>query len=157
VGPAPVDGQTVNLRPVLLTAFFLLAAIIAVAVAVTGWRQRRRNPVVRPLTVIAGGIATWSIMDALGVFNPRPDASTILALLPGIFAVFAVTTGFYCLSLAVLDRSWRLSRRTALLLAIEPTIVLLLIVTNHWQRLFVDDHLTTAADGTATLRFGPAF
>jgi diguanylate cyclase (GGDEF)-like protein len=158
VGPAPVDGQTVNLRPVLLTALFLLAAIIAIAVAVTGWRQRRLDPVVRPLTVIAAGIATWSIMDAAGVFNPRPDGLTILALLlPGIFAVFAVTTGFYCLSLAVLDRSWRLSRRTALRLAIEPTIVLLLIATNHWQRLFVDDHLTTAADGTATLRFGPAF
>ena len=158
MGPAPVDGQTVNLRPVLLTALFLLAAVVAVAVAVTGWRQRRTTPVVRPLTVIAGGIAAWSVMDALGVFFPRPAPSTIVALLlPGIFAVFAVTIGFYCLSLAVVDRSWRLSRRTARLLAIEPTIVLLLIAGNHWQRLFVDDHLTSTPDGGVTLRFGPAF
>ena len=45
--------------------------------------------------------------------------------------------GFHCLSLAVVDRTWRLSRRLALWLLAEPALVLAALATNPWHHWFM--------------------
>ncbi|WP_449066542.1 histidine kinase N-terminal 7TM domain-containing diguanylate cyclase, partial [Planomonospora algeriensis] len=62
-----------------------------------------------------------------------------------------------CLSLAVVDRTWRLSRRTALWLAVEPAIVLAAILTDPWHHWFIaSPDLTDLRSNNAT-GVGPLF
>jgi diguanylate cyclase (GGDEF)-like protein len=143
---------------VVVTCVLTLSVLLSAVIAVVAWRQRATSPVVRPLTALAIGIAVWSVADCVGEFNNRPGTRALLAMvIAGFAGVFLVTSGFFCLSKAIVDRSWRLSGRTALLLVIEPAVSLLLIATNHWQHLFVADHLTPGPAGSFSLRFGPAF
>jgi diguanylate cyclase (GGDEF)-like protein len=57
----------------------------------------------------------------------------------------------------VVDRSWRVSRRLAWWLAVEPVAVGTLIATNQWHHQFVRNHDLTSVAGTHLLTFGPIF
>ncbi|WP_068904388.1 histidine kinase N-terminal 7TM domain-containing protein, partial [Planomonospora sphaerica] len=115
---------------------FMLSAVVAFVVAVVGWRRRRVTPAVGTLAAVAAGIGVWSTADGLLMLNE--DLETLQSLLIIKFAaVCAMPAGFHCLSLAVVDRTWRLSRRTALWLSVEPALVLAALLTNPWHHWFI--------------------
>ncbi|WP_203872330.1 histidine kinase N-terminal 7TM domain-containing protein, partial [Planomonospora parontospora] len=115
---------------------FMLSAVVAFVVAAVGWRRRRVTPAVGTLAVVAAGIGVWSTADGLLVLNEDLEALQSLLIIK-FAAVCAMPAGFHCLSLAVVDRAWRLSRRTALWLAVEPALVLAALLTNPWHHWFI--------------------
>jgi diguanylate cyclase (GGDEF)-like protein len=140
-----------------LAVLFAASAIVAASVAVVGWRRRHVTPAVGALTAVAAGVAYWSLADALAVLTARLSPLLLVVLSTGFVAVFVVTSGFFCLSMAVVDRSWRLSRRLAWWLAVEPVAVGTLIATNQWHHQFVRNHDLTSVAGVHLLTFGPVF
>ncbi|GII08418.1 hypothetical protein Ppa06_22160 [Planomonospora parontospora subsp. parontospora] len=120
----------------MLTLLFALSAVVACAIAVVGWRRRHVTPAVGTLAVVAAGIAVWSVMSCFG-YVTGGSAAPVLRAAVGFLAVCVVTAGFYCLSLAAVDRTWRLPRRLALWLAIEPALVLAAVLSDPWHRLFL--------------------
>ncbi|WP_449066044.1 histidine kinase N-terminal 7TM domain-containing protein, partial [Planomonospora algeriensis] len=138
-----------------LALLFMLSAVVASAVAVVGWRRRRVTPAVGTLAVVAAGIAVWSASDWLAFLTDDPGVLVWLGA-AGFMAVGAVMAGFYCLSLAVVDRTWRLSRRTALWLSAEPALVLVVFLVAPWRRWFIA-FAAPAADGALRLDFGLLF
>ncbi|MBG0833203.1 diguanylate cyclase [Planomonospora sp. ID67723] len=118
----------------LLTLLFLLSTITASAVAVVGWRRRRVTHAVGTLAVVAAAIAAWAATDAF-LIAADVLATSHLALTAKLLPACAVTAGFFCLSQAVLDRTWRLSRRTALWLAVEPALIVTTVASDPWHHL----------------------
>jgi diguanylate cyclase (GGDEF)-like protein len=139
-----------------LSALFVLAACVALAVAVTGWRRRHEAPGYGVQAVLGLGIAQWSIADALSMQFRDPDV--VLALLGSAFVgVCVVVAAWHCFSYTTVDRSWRLTRRTLAWLAIEPALCLLAIATNPWHHQFFVRADPTGFDGAYVAIFGPLF
>jgi diguanylate cyclase (GGDEF)-like protein len=142
---------------VVLAVLFAASAIASASVAVVGWRRRRVTPAIGVLAVVAAGVAYWSLADILAVLTVRLSPFLLVLLSTGFLAVFAVTSGFFCLSMAVVDRSWRVSRRLAWWLAVEPVAVGALMATNNWHHQFIRNHDLTSVPGVHLLTFGPVF
>ncbi|WP_230878639.1 diguanylate cyclase [Planomonospora sp. ID67723] len=118
-----------------LALLFALSALVATVVAVTAWRRRRVTSAVGTLAAVSAAIAVWSL--ASGLLIPFGDGALSRALVILLFlGITAVPPGFLCLSRALTDRGWRLPRRTALLLAVEPLLVTALVATDPWHRSF---------------------
>ncbi|MFC4060087.1 diguanylate cyclase [Planomonospora corallina] len=137
--------------------FFALAAMVDSVVAVAGWRRRHVTPAVGAVAVISASSATWSAVAVLGYLVDdlrllRPAGAVVL------IAISVMVAAFFCLSLAVADRTWRLSRGTALWLAAEPALFLVALATDPWHHLVVTS--VGSADprglpGVLSLGFGP--
>ncbi|GAA3447087.1 diguanylate cyclase [Planomonospora venezuelensis] len=119
----------------LLILLFLMSTVTASAVAVVGWRRRGAAPAVGALAAVAAAIAAWAAVDAFLIAAGVPEGSRP-ALLAKLLPVCAVTAGFFCLSQAVLDRTWRLSRRTARWLAVEPALIVAAVASDPWHHRF---------------------
>ncbi|WP_068904358.1 histidine kinase N-terminal 7TM domain-containing protein, partial [Planomonospora sphaerica] len=143
------------MREPFLALLFILSAVVASAVAVVGWRRRRVAPAVGTLAVVAAGIAVWSATGWLGFLTVDPGVSVWLGA-TGFLAVGVVMAGFHCLSLAVVDRAWRLSRRTVLWLSVEPALVLAVFLVAPWRRWFIS-FADPAGEGVLRVDFGPLF
>ncbi|MBG0818551.1 diguanylate cyclase [Planomonospora sp. ID82291] len=143
------------MREPLLALLFMLSAVVASVVALVGWRRRHVTPAVGTLAVVATGIAVWSVTGWLGFLVGDPGVLVWLGAV-GLLSVGAVMAGFHCLSLAVVDRAWRLSRRTALWLSAEPALVLAAFLVAPWRQRFIT---LVAAPGESALllEFGPLF
>jgi hypothetical protein len=105
----------------IIAALFALSALGTTAVTILSWRRRHTTTAVYSLVFVAAGIVVWSVADLLGVLADTPECAMLCkaAIFPGVCVGAAAT---FCLFLAVTDRGWSLSRRTALLLAIEPVL-----------------------------------
>ncbi|GGQ73098.1 histidine kinase N-terminal 7TM domain-containing diguanylate cyclase [Couchioplanes azureus] len=140
-----------------LVLLFAVSALVAAAVTVKSWRRRDATAAIRSLVLIGAGTVVWAVADLCGVLTADP-ARVVLAKAAVFPAVCAVIAGVFCLCLAVVDRGWRLSRRTLGLLAVEPVLVSIAIATNPWHHLFVlADVRTMPVGGLAVPVFGPLF
>ncbi|GAA3441469.1 sensor domain-containing diguanylate cyclase [Planomonospora venezuelensis] len=139
-----------------LVLVFGLAAVVAAAVAAVGWRRRRQAPVFGALALFAAGVVVWAVSDVLNllVTDPGPLLLWGSVLFP---SEAAVVIGFFCLTSAVMDRTWRPSRRTAALLAVEPVTVLVLLGTNPWHHLFFAGVERVGWQGELVLQLGPLY
>ncbi|GIH79594.1 GGDEF domain-containing protein [Planobispora longispora] len=140
----------------MLFLLFALSAVVATVVAVVGRRRRSTASAVGALAFLAAGIAGWSAADALLALIDDARIARVFQTVK-FLAIGMVPAGLYCLSLAVADRRWRPSRRMAVLLGVEPALVLAAIATNLWHHGFflaadnVDPH------GVSTPEVGPLF
>ncbi|WP_344866561.1 diguanylate cyclase, partial [Planomonospora alba] len=141
--------------PFLLPLFALSAAVAAVVAAV-GWRRRRAAPAVGTLASAAAAIAVWSVSEALIALNTDPDAALLLAIVKYL-GVCAAMAGFWCMSAAMVDRAWRLPRRTALLLTVEPALVAVAIATGPAHHLFFLSMDWAVSPDARIPEFGPLF
>src|SRR5262245_7104400 len=105
----------------VLSALFAVAIFIAATLTVMAWRRRREGAGFTAIAAIAGGATWWSVATAVPLFSRDPTVVevSISLLYPG---VFLVVSGWWATSRALTNRFWRLSRRSALLLAIEPAL-----------------------------------
>ncbi|GAA2528101.1 diguanylate cyclase [Pilimelia columellifera] len=137
---------------------FLPATLAAVGVTWRSWRRRRESTALAAMALVAAGIAQWSAAELIAMAFPRPAVVVAngFALFVGVTGVVA---GFHCLSRAVVDRGWRLSRRTAALLMIEPVIVFGLLATNRWHEAFIARWEPMPPGSLTPLRevYGPLF
>ena len=108
-------------------AVFACAALVAVVTATLAWRRRSRTPAATALAATMVGVAIWSAADAV-VFSV--DAGFVQRAYPTVLmiGVGIVVVGVYLLARTVADPSWRLGRRTAALLAVEPLVLVVATV-----------------------------
>ncbi|WP_344866971.1 histidine kinase N-terminal 7TM domain-containing protein, partial [Planomonospora alba] len=139
----------------IATLLFTLSAMLASAVAGTGWRRRRSAPAVGAVSVIAASTAAWSLTAVAGYLADDPSVATLTAGV-SLAGISVTTAGFLCLALAVADRFWRLSRRTALLLAAEPLLLVAALLTNPWHGLVISSIAPRDSDWLL-IDFGPLF
>ncbi|MFC4070342.1 histidine kinase N-terminal 7TM domain-containing diguanylate cyclase [Actinoplanes subglobosus] len=140
----------------VLAVIFAAAVVISVSVGVRSWRRRAEAAGFGAITVLAAGAGWWSALSLTGLFAREPD--TVLWVLslayPGIFALVA---GWWATSRALTDRSWRLRRGSAALLAVEPVLTTVALASNPWHHLFIDHLSPTGVDGVLNAVFGPLF
>ncbi|GII05433.1 diguanylate cyclase [Planobispora takensis] len=142
-------------RP-LLALLFVISAVVAAWVAAVGWRRRGSASAVGALAFVAASIAGWSAMDGIVVMTV--DAGTARMLQAAKFlAVSLVPAGLLCLALAVADRRWHPRSRTVALLAVEPVLVQIAILTGPWHHGFFRATDTADPLGVVTPAVGPLF
>jgi diguanylate cyclase (GGDEF)-like protein len=140
----------------VLSALFVTAACVAVAVAVAGWRRRHQAPGYGVMAVLGVAIAQWALVDAASMQFRDPDV--VLTLLGLAFVGVCVDVAcWHCFSYTTIDRTWRLTRRTLAWLAIEPVLCLLAVATNPWHHQFFVRADPTGFDGAYVAIFGPLF
>ena len=151
-GGLPADRAVVRLGLVLLYAF---AAVAALAPARASWRRRTVTPLAAPLSLILIGIGEWAAAQALAVAMPQlaMQVAFSYAIFPGVSLVVA---GFYWQSRVYAGYRARPTRRTVLLLGVEPVLVSLTAATNGWHRLFFSS-VEPGAAGTLNLHPGPLY
>lgn len=114
---------------------FIASVVTAVVVA---WKshQRRHSPAMVCVWLTSAGIAQWSVCEVVVLLQPgfRVEAIAKSALYLG---VSAVVVGYYLLTHAVVDRSWRITWPMVAVLLIEPVLTMLAVTTNNLHHLFI--------------------
>ncbi|HYO36683.1 MAG TPA: diguanylate cyclase [Geodermatophilus sp.] len=135
---------------------FACAALVAACAAGLAWRRRARTPAATALAVTMSGVTVWSAADVLvygvgGAVVSQAYPPLLLA------SVGLVVVGTYVLARTVSDPSWRLARRPAMLLAVEPVMLVVASALPATRDLVLAD-LTPSAGGTdARMTLGPLF
>ncbi|MDQ6671641.1 MAG: EAL domain-containing protein [Chloroflexota bacterium] len=132
----------------------LFSALVGLALAGYGWRQRR-TPGALAFMWLGISVALVSLPEALAVSVARPDYKLLGAALafPGQIIAPSAWLGFVLRYTGTIRRSWLPS----LVMAIEPIVVLVLALTNSahgliWQTFAYDP---TTVDGVLVVP-GPA-
>jgi diguanylate cyclase (GGDEF)-like protein len=138
-----------------LVLLYACAAVAALAPARASWRRRTVTPLAAPLSLILIGIGEWAAAQALAVAVPQPaiQVGFSYAIFPGVSLVVA---GFYWQSRVYAGYRARPTRRTVLLLTVEPVLVTLTAATNGWHRLFFSS-VEPGQAGTLNLHPGPLY
>jgi diguanylate cyclase (GGDEF)-like protein len=135
---------------------FACAAVVAACTGVLAWRRRDRTPAATALAVTMAGVVTWSTADA-AVHALGSDA--VGAAHPAVLmaSLGLVVVGAWVLFHTVSDPSWRLSRRSAALLAIEPLVVVTIAALPATRDLVMSGVVVAGADAEARVVLGPLF
>ncbi|SEO42122.1 histidine kinase N-terminal 7TM domain-containing diguanylate cyclase [Trujillonella endophytica] len=135
---------------------FACAAVVALVTAALAWRRRGRTPAATALAAAMLGVAAWSAADAV-VYSVASDA--VRRVFPPVLlaSVGLVCVAVYVVARTVVDPSWRLARRSAALLAIEPVVMVVAASVPATRDLVL--HLPTvgAAGDDARITLGPIF
>ena len=115
----------------------LVSAAVAGVVAVAQWR-RRATTGTAPLALVMAAAAFWAVAEVAAANAPWPLARDLAspALLP---AGSLVSAGALWYALHLSGRESFLTRRTALVLAAEPVLVVVASATNGFHQLVVVD------------------
>nr|BFE84527.1 hypothetical protein GCM10020093_071280 [Planobispora longispora] len=124
-----------GVEPSALMPLYALSTAVASAMGVVAWRRRHVASLLGPLAVVSMAIAVWSLASGILTWIDEPGTARHLVATVAFVGVCVVPAGFFCVSQAMADRAWRLSRRTLLLLAIEPVITIVGTATNFWHHL----------------------
>nr|WP_240940795.1 diguanylate cyclase [Planosporangium flavigriseum] len=116
----------------LLFAVSAIGSMVATAIM---WPRRRTTPAAGAMTLALMGVTWWSAVKMGSVLAPTLESKLALetAIYPGVGAMVAA---MFCYTNAMADRAWTLSRRTALLLVIEPVLSVVIALTNPWHHWF---------------------
>ncbi|WP_298454935.1 diguanylate cyclase [uncultured Cellulomonas sp.] len=122
--------------PSFVETVSLLAAVVAVATSGLVLRRRRTSPLALPLALMLVGAAQWAAARALLGVADTLALRVVLeyAVFPGA-AVVSGASFWYFMVLA--GHGAALSRRTCLLLAVHPCVLLVVLATDPWHHLFL--------------------
>ncbi|GIH92903.1 diguanylate cyclase [Planobispora siamensis] len=124
------------MRETVLALLFVLSALVAAWVAGVAWRRRSTTTATGILAVLASAIALWCLSGGLMAVSGDTGAPLVLWVLLFV-GICVVPPGFLLLSWALTDRGWRPSRRTVLLLTVEPVITVGAVATDPWLHGFL--------------------
>jgi diguanylate cyclase (GGDEF)-like protein/PAS domain S-box-containing protein len=135
---------------------FAASAAGSVVASLIMWPRRRMTPAAGAMTVTMIAVAWWSAVKMLSVLAPTLEAKLAFetAIYPG---VGACVTGYFCYAKGMADRAWSLSRRTAVVLFIEPVLAATVAATNPLHHLFYASARLTGSPPLLAPRPGPAF
>ncbi len=144
------------MTPHLWAGVFACAALVAGCTGVLAWRRRDRTSAATALAVTMYGVAAWSMADVLVYSVPTiPVQRVYVPLL--MASVGVAVAGMYVLARTVSDHSWRLTRRTAALLAIEPVLVVLAATLPATRDQVMAVFGADPVSGHPLTAFGPLF
>ena len=135
---------------------FAGAAVIAVVTALLAWQRRARTPAATALAVTMTGVALWSASSAL-IYTS--GSAVVRDVYPALLmaAVGLAVAGTYGLARSVVDPSWRPTRRTLVLLAVEPVVMVVLAALPETRDLVLSGHGTGGSGIERQATLGPAF
>lgn len=134
-----------------------IAALGSVLLAVIIWR-RRPGPGVVPFVVLMAGVTGWTLASA-GELSVTTLPDKILFTSIAYLGIITVPAAWLAFVLEYTGREKWLTRRTLLLLAVEPALVMVFVVTNAAHGLFWAERIL-GTSGRYVLSFfthGPAF
>ncbi|GAA3396853.1 histidine kinase N-terminal 7TM domain-containing diguanylate cyclase [Cryptosporangium minutisporangium] len=140
---------------VALTIVFSIAAAVALLTATVAYRLRRVVPAGTALFLIAIGITCWSVTAAVTADLSDPTFVPALASI-GVFGQCLIVLGYLGLAEVVTGRPWHPRLRARLLLAVEPTLVLAMLLTEPWHHAFFDG-VVRSPHGTWQVGIGPGY
>ncbi len=118
-----------------LYAFALfVSTAAAIYVSIVAW-GRRAAPGARPLMVLGGAIAAWTLTYAI-YFLVITENARFFWLRATYLGVLTVPTMFLVFSIQYVNRGQWLKRRVIALLTIEPVLTFILLWTDPWHTLF---------------------
>ncbi|MGY2130137.1 histidine kinase N-terminal 7TM domain-containing diguanylate cyclase [Blastococcus sp. SYSU DS0617] len=133
---------------------FACAAVVAVVTASLAWQRRDRTPAATALAVAMTGVAVWS--GASGLLHSTDHVRDVYPALL-LASVGVVVVGIYGLACAVVDPSWRPDRRTVLLLAVEPVVVVVLAALPATRDLVMSSQEPAGRITEQQVALGPVF
>lgn len=141
----------------LLALAFGLATISTAIPATINWRRRRGSSAYIVVASMGAGVSLMNALNAVHCLMPyEPGVSVILSIQSVVSP--AVIGAVVCMAAVLADRAWLPSRRTVLLLAIEPALMLLAAATNPWHHALFGELAPIGVDGILVpVRFGPVF
>src|SRR5579875_2909879 len=117
----------------------VIASAVSAALAFVAW-QRRHAPGAIPFCLLMLSVSGWSLAYTLELAGPNL-ATTVFWDNVAWFGAAPAPTLWFAFALEYTGRARKLSRRSILLLAIEPTITVLLVWTNQFHGLMGTDNL----------------
>ncbi|BCJ48613.1 GGDEF domain-containing protein [Actinoplanes sp. NBRC 14428] len=140
-----------------LVVAFGVAAVTAATVAVSGLRSSRAGSAILPIVAFMGaGVALINALSAVQLLVPDRTTVWVVGSVQAVVSPL-VMASVSCMALALSDRAWRLSRRTALLLLAEPVLILGAVVTDPWLHLHFTGVEPTGWNGMLLTVPGPTF
>lgn len=141
--------------PSLFTIVVFAGALVAILVGGTALRQRP-DPIARPLAVAMFAVAAWAIPHAIsfGFASPPRVALWTRLQYPG---VVLAPVAYLILALRYAGYEHWLSRRTYALLAVVPTLTLVVVLTNPVHGLLWRSYSVAQLYGATILvpEYGP--
>jgi diguanylate cyclase (GGDEF)-like protein len=132
------------------------AAALSGWVGVYAWRRRAATPAAAALTLAMAGLVWWSGTEALGFSftDVNVQWGFALAIYPG---VGAAVVGLVWFLRVIVDPGALFSRRTWLLLGVEPVVITVLAALNPWLHLVAGRATRTSSGLLMSHDPGPAF
>ena len=114
----------------------MLSAVAGTTAAALLWRRRRSSPLVLPLLWMMVGGSEWAAFQVASWMAHDPGLKVLLtyAFFPGVAVVIAST---FCYFVVLAGRGAMLTRRVLLLLGVQPFLLMVVIATDPWHRLFL--------------------
>ncbi|GGS72494.1 hypothetical protein GCM10010156_34200 [Planobispora rosea] len=135
---------------------FAMSAAVAGAVTIVHRLPRWQSPLSGVNSFMGTVTAVLSLLNLAQVLVSHPTAAWLLATASYLMSAVVVASVF-CLSRIVADRAWRVTRRTLLLLSIEPVAAAGAMLTNPWHHLFFDRFEPVGPGGGLVPVLGAAF
>jgi PAS domain S-box-containing protein len=135
----------------------IIGATVSAILAIFAWRYRAA-PGAMPFVYLMLAVVIWSLTDALELLSSDIPSKLFWSRLTYI-GITVVPAALLAFVMQYIGRERWLTRRTVLLLAIEPLVVELLLWTNDLHHLFwTDIHLVPGEVFTLwNVTHGPAF
>lgn len=145
-----------QLTPYLIP--LLVAAVISMTLTLYGWRRRGTTPAAIPFAVLMLAVAEWSLGYVLELSSTNLAGITFWAKVEYL-GIVTVAPAWLVFALQFANRDRWLTRRNLVLLALVPSITLLLVWTNEmhglvWSQVNLDNSGPFPAMDT---RHGPWF
>ncbi|MCX6038251.1 MAG: GAF domain-containing protein [Chloroflexi bacterium] len=112
----------------------VVSTAAAIYVSIVAW-GRRTAPGARPLMVLGGAIAAWTLTYAIH-FLVVTEPARFFWLRATYLGVLTVPTTFLVFSIQYVNRGQWLKKRVIALLTIEPVLTFILLWTDPWHNLF---------------------
>lgn len=134
-----------------------LAGLISASLAWFGWKHRS-EPVAIPFLVLMVGLFIWSLGYGIELIVPTVSSKLFWDGIAFIGSAI-VPTAWLVLAVVYAGKDDLLSKRSILVLTIEPLAVILLVWTNDRHHLIWQEATLDASSHglTPTLTFGPAY
>lgn len=129
----------------------LLAAAAAVVVGVVVLRRRATLPLAGPMVVVMAGAFWWAVSGYL--IMTAPTAAVLAGWSASLVASSSLlVVGALWHAMVLSGRGARMTRRLALLLAVEPAVMVALAVTDPMHRLLIREVVRLDGGGMATVQ-----
>lgn len=147
------------MNQLLILPFFLLivSAMLSLGLAVYAW-QRRQTRGAKPFCLMMAGLTVWLLSYSLEIITFDLEQRILWSRMT-FFGVTVVPVAWFLFSLDYTGRDKWLTRRNVALLFVEPVVILILIWTDAYHRLFLKDVVfdVSGAIPKVQMVYGPAF
>lgn len=113
----------------------LFSGSLTIAIGMIAWRRRKQAATARSMAVMMLGGSIWAFTNA-GILFVQSYDSWLLWSFANYIGIVLIPAGWLVYACQVTGKDRWITRNRLLLYAIEPVVVLILILTNEYHHLF---------------------